>query len=211
MLEAVGESKVGHDHVPVSVEEQILEFEVTMDNLFLMKVPDSRNELSKQLASVAFFEVAVGEDVVEEFAAGGIFENDPDVFVRFDHIVEMDDIRVVQCLQQFDHQKTFSEMKGIVTDLEDLDFACNLTHTNSRIDTTSTDELYGHFFAPLIMQAELDFAKLALAKGLEEQIGPKLWNSAIWVGRSIGKCSGVLLDIKGGLGSGRRFLVVRVV
>ena len=102
-------------------------------------------------------------------------------------------------------------MKGIVTDLEDLDFACNLTHTNSRIDTTSTDELYGNFFAPLIMQAELDFAKLALAKGLEEQIGPKLWNSAIWVGRSIGKCSGVLLDIKGGLGSGRRFLVVRVV
>ena len=98
MLEAVGEPKVGHDHVPVSVEEQVLEFEVTMDNLFLMKVPDGRNELSKQLASIAFFEVAVGEDVVEQFAAGGIFEDDPDIFIRFDNIIEMNDIRVMECL-----------------------------------------------------------------------------------------------------------------
>ena len=56
------------------------------------------------------------------------------------------------------------------------------------------------------MQAELDFAKLALAEGLEEQIGPKLWNCAVWMGRSIGKCSGVLHDVKCGLGRGR-FLV----
>ena len=92
------------------------------------------------------------------------------------------------------------------TDSEDLDFAFNLTHANTRIDTASTDELYGDFFAPLIMQAELDFAKLALAKGLEEQIGPKLWNCAIWMGRSIGKCSRVLHDVKCGLGR-ERFLV----
>ena len=59
-------------------------------------------------------------------------------------------------------------MKEIVTDLEDLDFAGNLTHAHSGVDTASTDEFYGHFFAPLIMQAELDFAKLALAEGLEE-------------------------------------------
>ncbi len=60
------------------------------------------------------------------------------------------------------------------------------------------------------MQAELDFAKLALAEGLEEQVGPKLWDCAIGMGRSIGKCSGVLLDIKGGLGR-ERFLVGGVV
>ena len=100
MLEAVGEPKVGHDHVPVSVEEEVLEFEVTMDDLFLVKVPNSRNELSKQLASVTFFEVAVGEDVIEKFAAGCIFEDDSDVFVGLDDIVEMNDIRVMECLQQ---------------------------------------------------------------------------------------------------------------
>ena len=106
MLKTIGEPKVGDDHVPVSVEEQIFEFEVAMDNLFLMKVPDGGNELSKQLAGVAFFEVTVGEDVVEEFAAGGIFEDDPDVLVGFDDIVEMNDIRVIKCLP-LDNQKVF--------------------------------------------------------------------------------------------------------
>jgi len=112
MLEAVGEPKVGHDHVPVSVEEQILEFEVTMDDLFLMKVPDGRDKLSEQLAGIAFFEVAVGEDVIEEFAAGGIFEDDSDVLVSFDDIVEMNDIRVIQCLHRLMIRK-HSEMKEI--------------------------------------------------------------------------------------------------
>lgn len=56
------------------------------------------------------------------------------------------------------------------------------------------------------MQAQLDFAELALAEGLEQQIRPKLWNCAIGMRSSIRKCSGVLLDIKRGLGSGR-FLV----
>ena len=154
MLEAVGEPKVGHDHVPVSVEEQILEFEVTMDDLFLMKVPDSRNELGKQLAGVAFLEVAVGEDVIEEFATGGIFEDDPDVLIRFDDIVEMNDIGVIQCLHRLMIRR-HSEMKGKRnwTHSENLDFAFYLAHANTRIDTPPTDQLYSHFFAPLIMQA----------------------------------------------------------
>ena len=111
MLETVGEPKVGDDHVPVSIEEEVLEFEVTMDDLFLMKVPDGRNELSKQLASVTFFEVAVGEDVIEELAAGGIFEDDADVFVGFNDIVEMNDIRVMECLEQLIIRRD-SEMKS---------------------------------------------------------------------------------------------------
>ena len=96
MLKAVGESKVGHDHVPVSVEKQVFEFEVTVDNLFLVEVPNGRDELSKQLASVTFFEIAVGENMIEEFTPGGIFKDDPDVLVRFDNIIEMNNIRVVQ-------------------------------------------------------------------------------------------------------------------
>ena len=98
MLKAVGKTKVGHDHVPVPVEEQVFEFEVAVDNLFLMEVPYGGDELSKQLAGIAFFEVAVGEDVIEEFTAGGIFEDDPDVLVRLDDIVEMNDIRVIERL-----------------------------------------------------------------------------------------------------------------
>ena len=96
MLKAVGKPKVGDDHVPVSVEEQVFEFEVTVDDLFLVEVPDGGDELSEQLASVPFFEVAVGEDMIEEFTAGGIFEDDPDVLVRFDNIIEVNDIWVIK-------------------------------------------------------------------------------------------------------------------
>lgn len=57
-----------------------------------------------------------------------------------------------------------------------------------------------------MMQTELDFAKLALPEGLEQQVGPKLWNCAIGMCGSICKCGRVLLDIKRGLGR-ERFLV----
>jgi hypothetical protein len=52
--------------------------------------------LSKQLAGVTFFEVAMGEDVIEEFTAGSIFEDDSDVLVCFNDIVKMNNIRVVK-------------------------------------------------------------------------------------------------------------------
>ena len=56
------------------------------------------------------------------------------------------------------------------------------------------------------MQAELDFPELALAEGLEQQIGPKFWNCTVWICRGICECGRVLLDIKRRLGRGR-FLV----
>ena len=83
--------------------------------------------------------------------------------------------------------------------MQDFDFALNLAHTNTGIDTPSTDELYSNLFAAMVMQAELNLAKLTLAEGLEEQIGPKLWDCAIWVCSSIRKCSRMLFEIKRGL------------
>ena len=57
-----------------------------------MNVPDARDELGKKFCCVFFFEVSVREDVVEEFTAGGVFEDDADVFVSFDYVVEADNI-----------------------------------------------------------------------------------------------------------------------
>jgi len=54
--------------------------------------------LGKELSSIFFFEVAVGEDVVEEFATGCVFEDDTDVFVGFYDIVEADDVGVFESL-----------------------------------------------------------------------------------------------------------------
>ena len=54
--------------------------------------------MGKELSSIFFFEVAVGEDVVEEFATGCVFEDDTDVFVGFYDIVEADDVGVFESL-----------------------------------------------------------------------------------------------------------------
>ena len=65
MFEPIGETKVRDDHVPLSIEEEVFEFEVAVDDLFLVNVPDARNELTKEFARVLLLQVAVGEDVVE--------------------------------------------------------------------------------------------------------------------------------------------------
>ena len=40
----------------------------------------------------------MGKDVVEQLATGGVLQNDADVLVRFDDIVEPDDVRVFEGL-----------------------------------------------------------------------------------------------------------------
>ena len=54
--------------------------------------------MGKELGSVFFFEVAVSEDVVEEFTAGCVFEDDTDVFIGFYDVVEADDVGVFESL-----------------------------------------------------------------------------------------------------------------
>ena len=87
MFESVSETKIGDYHVPMPIKEEVFEFEVAMNDLFLVDVPDARDELTKEFARILLLEVAVGKDVVEEFTAGRVFEDDTDIFVRFDNVV----------------------------------------------------------------------------------------------------------------------------
>ena len=87
MFEPIRETEVGDYHVPMPVEEKVFEFEVTMNDLFLVNVPDARDELTKEFARILLLEVSVGKDMVEEFTAGRVLENDTDVLVRFDNVV----------------------------------------------------------------------------------------------------------------------------
>lgn len=100
MLEPVGETEVSDYHVPVSIKEEVFEFEVAMDDLFLVNVPNTRDELTKKFARVLLLQVAVGEDVVEEFTTGGVLEDDANVLVRFDNVVQSDDVRVFESLEE---------------------------------------------------------------------------------------------------------------
>lgn len=47
MFKSVCEAKVGDDDIPVPIEEEILKFQITMDDFFLVNVPDGGYELGK--------------------------------------------------------------------------------------------------------------------------------------------------------------------
>ena len=98
MFEPIGETKVRDDHVPVSIEEEVFEFEVAVDDLFLMNIPDTRDELTEKFARVLLLQVTVGEDVVEEFTTRRVLEDDADILVRLDDVVKSDNIRVFEGL-----------------------------------------------------------------------------------------------------------------
>ena len=106
MFEAIGETKVRDDHVPVSIEEEVFELEVTVDDLFLVNIPDARDELTKEFARVLLLQVAVGEDVVEEFTTRRVLEDDADILVGLDHVVQSDDIRMFEGLEEEAGAKT---------------------------------------------------------------------------------------------------------
>ena len=98
VLEAISEAEVGDDDVAVAVQEEIFELEVAVDDFTLMNVPNAGDELGEKTACILFFEEAMGENVIEQFAARGVVEDDADVFVGLDNIVQPHDIRVFEHL-----------------------------------------------------------------------------------------------------------------
>ena len=86
-IERVGEAEVGDNDVPIAVEEKILKLEITVDDAFLVQVPNAGNKLSKEATGRVVLEVPVVQDVVEQFSARGILENDPEMSVGCLHLV----------------------------------------------------------------------------------------------------------------------------
>ena len=98
MFETVGKTEVGDDDIAITVQEQVFKLQVTMDNLLLVDIPDTGDELSKQLASVSLTEVPVSEDVVEELTTRRVFENNADILVGLNNIVQSHDVGVFEGL-----------------------------------------------------------------------------------------------------------------
>jgi hypothetical protein len=72
VFESVGETKVGNDDVAVLVEKQILELEITVDNVFSMEIVDTGYQLRKELLRVLFFQIPASEDMIKEFSSWSI-------------------------------------------------------------------------------------------------------------------------------------------
>lgn len=86
-IERVGEAKVGDDDVSVPVEQEVLQLEIAVDDALLVQVPNAGNELGKEAAGRVVLEVPVVQDIVKQFSAGGIFEDDAKMFVGCLHLM----------------------------------------------------------------------------------------------------------------------------
>ncbi len=47
MFETVGETKIGDDHIALTVKEKVFKLEIPMNDFLLMDVPDTREELGE--------------------------------------------------------------------------------------------------------------------------------------------------------------------
>ena len=65
MLESIGESEIGNDDVSMFIKQQILELEITMDNVFLVKIVDTRDQLRKELLCILLFQVPACQNMVK--------------------------------------------------------------------------------------------------------------------------------------------------
>ena len=99
MFESVRKTKVRDYHVLVLIEQEASEFEVAMDDLFLVDIPDAGDKLAEQFARILLLEITVGKDMVKKFTAGRVLENDANVLVRLDDIVKSDDVGVFESLK----------------------------------------------------------------------------------------------------------------
>jgi hypothetical protein len=118
VLEAVCETEIRDDDVPVFIEKQVLQFKVPMNNFLLVDVPNSRDELRKQFGCVSFTQVPVGQDVVEELATGRVFDDNPNVLVSLDNIVQTDDVRMLEVLYRIRASVRLMMMERVIRSME---------------------------------------------------------------------------------------------
>ena len=101
-VEGVGEPKVGDDDVLVAVQQQVLKLQISVYDTLLVQVAHTGYELGEQFTRGTVLQVAVVENVVEELTARCILEDDANVSLSLYHLVQPDDVGVVEPTQDVD-------------------------------------------------------------------------------------------------------------
>jgi hypothetical protein len=94
--EEVAEAKINNLDIAHLADEDVLDFEITVDDAVSMAVVEGAGYLAGKLARLLFLEAAVGDDVVEHLAAIDKLEHHVPVEVCPDDILHAADIRMVQ-------------------------------------------------------------------------------------------------------------------
>ena len=96
MFKSIHKTEVGGYHTPVSTEQEAS----SPRSQWTVDIVDTGDELTKEFACILLLEVTMGKDMVEEFTAGHVLENDANVLVRFDDVVKSDNVGVFGGLKE---------------------------------------------------------------------------------------------------------------
>ena len=127
-----------------------------MNNASLVQVADTGDKLGEQLTRRTILQIAMVEDVVEQLTARRILEDDADVALSLNHLMQANNVRVVEPAQ-------------------DVNLAVDLGQAvRVAAQSLSPYELDGNLDAAVALPAHLDLAELALAKCLTQDVVTKL-------------------------------------
>mmetsp|Transcript_33090 Transcript_33090/g.85821 ORF Transcript_33090/g.85821 Transcript_33090/m.85821 type:complete len:262 (-) Transcript_33090:156-941(-) len=98
VLVALGVAEVAdlEQRLDVVGQQRVLELDVSVDHPLVVHVVHSADELLEEPARLILRETVAGDHKVEQVAACGILHRDADVLFRENHLLELDDVRVVQ-------------------------------------------------------------------------------------------------------------------
>ena len=91
----------------VRVEEDIVELDVSVEDVIWVAVVETFQDLLEDELGGVFSEFSSFADVVEEVAAWAEFDDEDDVFVGVEGVVEVDDVFVAEAFEDADFLEDF--------------------------------------------------------------------------------------------------------
>jgi hypothetical protein len=149
--EYIAESKIDNLDVAVIIQKQIFGLQVTVDDVHCMYLLDSCNDLMEKAAGLGLLHSAIGHDVIEELATGGVLHDQVKLPSRLNDLIELHDV-------------------GMPYKLEDVHLSGHALHICNLLDAVLFEDLHRDSLAGENMSAELYLAESALADGLAQNI-----------------------------------------
>lgn len=93
------------DHVGLIFDENIIQFNVSVGDPFVVKVVECLNDLLEESATGSLLDLTVGAlllDILVQRDASNVVCDDADLFAGLDEVIHFDDVRVVNLFQRHD-------------------------------------------------------------------------------------------------------------
>jgi hypothetical protein len=90
----VGKPEISDFDVKVGIEEQVLGFEIAMNNFLKVTIFHPGNDLMKKVSGFIGREASLGYNIIKELTAGYVLVHKEDISGCIDDFVEADNVRM---------------------------------------------------------------------------------------------------------------------